>query len=154
MEIRNGHRLRGRTDPPAKSQADAAYASHIVGMGSVQTVTFAAKRESKQPTAKGIDLVDGAIVCPSLEEASWMFGRINSARHARINLSTELRKQAALVNGYDEGAEPHPSDYRCEFVPTGTPMTVESGNGVPVVHGVMENGLPFAGVTLPAMVSR
>lgn len=108
-----------------------------------------------QPTAKGIDLVDGAIVCPSMDETNWLFGQINMARHAQMSLSPELRRRAALANGYDIGSEPRPSDYRCQFVPTGTPMSVKMEGGyLPVVWGTMKDGLPFAGVTNLSMIDN
>lgn len=120
----------------------------------VGQITFTPKHPI-QPTAKGMDLVDGAIVCPSLDEATWLYGQINMARHARLSLSPELRRQAELVNGYDEGAEPRPSDYRCQFVKEGTPMNVRMEMGViPVVWGTMTDGRPFAGVTIPTMIDR
>jgi hypothetical protein len=141
--------------PSAQERADAAYASHIIAMGSVPKVTFTPAPPLNQPSARGMDLVDGAIVCPSLDEASWLYGRINSARHARMSLSPELRRQAALVNGYDEGAEPKPADYRCQLVPEGTPMNVRMEMGViPVVWGKLQDGRPFAGVTIPNMIER
>lgn len=118
-------------------------------------VTLTPKPEPRQPTAKGMDLVDGAIVCPSMDAANWLFGQINMARHARISLSPEIRRQAALINGYDQGEEPRPSDYGCQFVPAGTPMNVRMDAGViPVVWGIMKDGLPFAGVTIPNMIDR
>jgi hypothetical protein len=107
-----------------------------------------------QPVAQGMDLVDGAVVCPSMDEATWLFGWINKARHARKSLSPELRKQAALVNGFDYGAEPRPSDYGCALVPAGTPLDVETGNYVTVVSGVLPNGRKFKGVTIPNMIAR
>ena len=108
-----------------------------------------------QPAAKGMDLVNGAIVCPSMDEANWLFGQINMARHARLSLPADLRRQAALVNGYDVGEEPKPSDYRCQFVPAGTPMNVRTEMGViPVVWGTMKDGRPFAGVTNPQMIDH
>lgn len=108
-----------------------------------------------QPVAKGIDLVDGAIVCSSMDEANWLFGQINMARHARLSLPADLRRRAALVNGYDVGEEPNPSDYRCQFVPAGTPMNVKMEGGyLPVVWGTMKDGRPFAGVTNPQMIER
>jgi hypothetical protein len=141
--------------PSAQERADSAYANHIAGMGAVPEVTFTPVPAPKQPTAKGMDLVDGAIVCPSLDEATWLYGQINQARHARQSLSPELRKQGALLNGYDYGAEPRPSDYRCQLVPDGTPMNVRMEMGViPVVWGKMKDGRPFAGVTIPNMVDR
>ena len=140
--------------PSAQERADAAYASHIAGMGSVPKVTFTPAPEPKQPIAKGMDLVDGAVVCRSLDLASYIYGQINMATHARRSLSPELRKQAALVNGYDEGQEPRLADYGCVLVPVGTPLTVEPGNYVPVVSGVLPNGRRFKGVTLPTMVER
>jgi hypothetical protein len=118
-------------------------------------VMLTPKPEPKQPVSKGMDLVDGAIVCPSMDEANWLYGRINEARHARQSLSPELRKQGALLNGYDYGAEPNPSDYRCQFVPEGTAMNVRMEMGViPVVWGKTKDGRPFAGVTIPNMVER
>lgn len=107
-----------------------------------------------QPTAQGMDLVDGAIVCNSYDLAEFVYGQINSARHARRNLSPEVRKQAALVNGYDEGAEPSPIDYGCVMAPAGTPLSVQKGNLVPVVSGKLPDGRTFTGVTLPTMISR
>jgi prophage tail gpP-like protein len=108
----------------------------------------------RQPVARGMDLVDGAVVCPSMDEATWMFGWINKARHARKSLSPELRRQAALVNGFDYGAEPRPSDYGCALVPAGTPLEVEAGNYVPIVSGVLPDGKKFKGVTIPNMIAR
>ena len=122
---------------------------------SIQQPTPTPKLQPKQPTAKGMDLVDGAIVCPSMDEANWLFGQINMARHARLSLSPDLRGQSARVNGFDYGGEPRPSDYRCQFVPAGTPMNVKMDMGViPIVWGTMKDGLPFAGVTIPNMVSH
>lgn len=114
-----------------------------------------AKPEPVAPQAKGMDLVDGAIVCPSMDEANWLYSRINAARHARQSLSPDLRRQGALLNGYDYGAEPRPSDYQCQFVPAGTPMNVRMEMGViPVVSGKLKDGRPFAGVTIPNMVEH
>ncbi len=104
--------------------------------------------------AKGFDLVDGAIVCRSLDMADYISTKINQARHARLSLPPELRRQMALMNGEDLGAEPNPSGYGCALVPIGTPMTVQKGNYVPVVSGTLPNGQPFSGVTLPAMVGH
>ncbi|MGI4812796.1 MAG: hypothetical protein ACRYGG_05600 [Janthinobacterium lividum] len=101
-----------------------------------------------------MDLVDGAVVCPSMNLSSWLYGEINMARHARASLPPELRRQAALVNGYDEGAEPDPADYGCLIVPPGTPLAVEAGDIVPVVSGTLSNGKRFSGVTMPSMVSH
>jgi len=153
------------TEPPPplewKSETATDYVAAPVPIPEVRIpkpipqVTFTPAPKHKQPTAKGMDLVDGAIVCPSMDEASWLYRRINMARHARQSLSPELRRQAALVNGYDEGAEPKPSDYRCQFVPAGTPMNVTMEMGViPVVSGTMKDGRPFSGVTIPNMVDR
>lgn len=105
-------------------------------------------------TAQGFDLVDGAVVCGSLDMANYLAGQINMARHARRSLPADLRRQAALVNGYDVGQEPRLTEYGCVLVPTGTSLTIESGNIVPVVSGKLPNGRRFSGVTLPAMVLR
>lgn len=118
------------------------------------SVTFTATPKPTQPTAQGFDLVDGAVVCRSYDLANFLAGEINKARHARISLSPELRRQAELINGYDYGAEPKLLDYGCVLVPIGTPLTVEPGNYVPVVSGVLPDGRRFQGVTLPAMVMR
>ena len=121
----------------------------------VLLLVFASAPAFSQPIAKGIDLVDGAIVCQSMDEANWLFGQINMARHAQRSLSPELRQRAALANGYDIGSEPKPSDYRCQFVPAGTPMNVKMEGGyLPVVWGTMKDGLPFAGVTNPSMIDN
>ena len=77
------------------------------------------------------------------------------ARHARLSLPADLRRRAALANGYDVGEEPNPSDYRCQLVPTGTPMNVKMEGGyLPFVWGTMKDGRPFAGVTNPQMINR
>ncbi|WP_248322042.1 hypothetical protein [Caballeronia sp. Sq4a] len=112
------------------------------------------KPSPSAPTARGIDLVDGAIVCNSYDLAEFMYGQINSARHARASLPPELRRQAALVNGYDYGAEPRLADYGCVMVPTGTKLSVEKGNFVPVVSGRLADGRTFTGVTLPQMIAH
>jgi hypothetical protein len=122
----------------------------VVGIG-LTLVVCAAQAE---PTAQGMDLVDGAIVCRSLDLASYIYGQINQARHARQTLPPELRRQAMLTNGEDPGAEPKPSDYGCVLVPVGTSLTVEPGNYVPVVSGMLPNGRRFKGVTLPTMVEQ
>ncbi|WP_125469675.1 hypothetical protein [Caballeronia telluris] len=109
---------------------------------------------ARVPTARGIDLVDGAIVCGSYDLAEFMYGQVNSARHARASLPQELRRQAALTNGYDHGAEPRLSDYGCVMVPAGTKLSVAKGNLVPVVTGMLPDGRKFTGVTLPQMIAR
>lgn len=106
------------------------------------------------PVAKGMDLVDGAIVCSSYDLATWMYGQVNVARHATRSLSPEIRRQNALITGYDVGREPRLADWGCLLVPAGTPFSVEPGNGVPVVSGQLADGRKFGGVTLPAMVGR
>lgn len=118
------------------------------------TVAEQPARTARVPTARGIDLVDGAIVCSSYDLAEFMYGQINSARHARRSLPQELRRQATLVNGYDYGAEPRPADYGCVMVPAGTKLSVEKGNFVPVVSGKLPDGRKFTGVTLPQMIER
>jgi hypothetical protein len=140
--------------PSPQERADATYANHIASMGSVPKVTFTPAPAPKQPTAGSFDLVDGAVVCPSFDLADFLAGEINKARHARQSLSPELRRQAELINGYDYGAEPRPSDYGCVLAPTGTTLTVEQGNYVPVVSGVLPDGRKFKGVTIPNMVDR
>lgn len=112
------------------------------------------KKPEHTPTARGIDLVDGAIVCSSYDLAEFMYGQINTARHARRSLPPELRRQAALVNGYDNGAEPRLSDYGCVMVPTGTKLSLQKGNIVPIVSGTLPDGRKFTGVTLPPMIER
>lgn len=104
--------------------------------------------------AKGMDLVDGAIVCSSYDLSAWLYGQLNVARHAVRTLSPERRRQNALITGYDVGQEPRLEDWGCVLVPTGTPLSVEPGNSVPVVSGRLANGHRFAGVTLPAMVQQ
>lgn len=109
----------------------------------------------KQPTAKGISPVDdGAIVCPSLDEVNWLFREIGRARVARSYMPEQARQLTKLKDGYDPWAEPRPSDYQCQFVPTGTPMNVKWQGGIPVVFGKMSDGRPFAGVTNPQMIDR
>jgi hypothetical protein len=122
-------------------------------MPPIGQITFTPKRPI-QPTAGSFDLVDGAVVCPSFDLADFLAGEINKARHARQSLSPELRRQAELINGYDYGAEPRLSDYGCVLAPTGTPLTVEQGNYVPMVSGVLPNGRKFKGVTIPNMIDR
>ncbi|WP_165987431.1 hypothetical protein [Caballeronia sp. SBC1] len=111
-----------------------------------------------QPTAKGMELmdgsIDGAIVCSSLDLTNYIYGRINVARHMQAHLPPDLRRQDALIKGYDESKEPRLSDYGCVLVPVGTPMALEPGNYVSVVSGRLPNGRRFSGVTLPAMVDR
>jgi hypothetical protein len=109
---------------------------------------------ARTPTSRGVDLVEGAIVCSSYDLAEFMYGQINSARHTRASLPQELMRQAALVNGYDYGAEPRLSDYGCVMVPSGTKLSVEKGNFVPVVSGKLPDGRKFTGVTLPPMIER
>jgi hypothetical protein len=118
------------------------------------SVMFTATPKPTQPTAQGFDLVDGAVVCSSFDLANYIATQINQARHARQALPPELRRQAVLMNGEDPGAEPKPSDYGCVLVPVGTALTVEPGNYVPVVSGLLPDGHRFKGVTLPTMVGR
>jgi hypothetical protein len=107
----------------------------------------------KIPTAKGISPVDdGAIVCPSLDEVNWLFREIGRARVARSYMPEQARQLTKLKDGYDPWAEPKPSDYQCQLVPTGTPMNVKWQGGIPVVWGKMKDGRPFAGVTSLMMV--
>jgi hypothetical protein len=138
---------------PAISQIDQPEITIAPAPPPVGRVTFTPKVPIR-PTAQGFDLVDGAVVCRSYDLANFLAGEINKARHARISLSPELRRQAELINGYDYGAEPKLSDYGCVLVPVGTPLTVEPGNYVPVVSGHLANGHSFRGVTLPSMIDR
>ncbi|MFM0044130.1 hypothetical protein [Paraburkholderia sediminicola] len=113
------------------------------------------RSEPRQPTAKGISPVDdGAIVCPSLDEANWLFREIGRARVARSYMPEQARQLTKLKDGYDPWAEPKPSDYQCRLVPTGTPVNVKWQGGIPVVSGKMSDGRPFSGVTLPNMIDR
>lgn len=127
----------------ASTLALSAYAIQATAQGNQTTAA-----------AQGFDLVDGAIVCDSLDVANYISGQINIARHARQSLPADLRRQAALVNGHDVGQEPRLAEYGCVLVPAGTPLTVAPGNLVPVVSGKLPNGRRFSGVTLPAMVGR
>jgi hypothetical protein len=115
-------------------------------------VAFTPKPPPKQPVAKGDSLVSGAIVCPSLDEATWLYKMIGSAKVARENMPPQARELTVLKDGYDPYAAPNPTDYRCQFVPAGTPMNVKWVGGLPVVSGKTNDGLPFAGVTIPTMV--
>lgn len=105
-------------------------------------------------SAKGMDLVDGAIVCSSYDLAAWLYGQVNVARHAQRSLSPEQRRQRQLITGDDIGQEPRMEDWGCTLVPAGTPLAVEPGNSVPVVSGKLADGRRFKGVTLPTMVQR
>ncbi|MGV7245052.1 hypothetical protein ACRXB1_25460 [Caballeronia sp. M23-90] len=98
--------------------------------------------------------IDGAIVCSSLNLTQYIYGRINVARHLQAHLPPDLRRQAALVKGYDESVEPRLSDFDCVLVPIGTPLSVEPGNFVSVVSGKLPNGKHFTGVTLPNMIDK
>jgi hypothetical protein len=119
---------------------------------SQSSVTFTPNPQPKQPTAKGDQLVDGAIVCPSLDTTMWLYNKISSARVARTYMPPQNRQMVILQDGYDPWEEPRPSDYRCQLVPTGTLMNVKWEGGLPVVWGKMKDGRPFAGVTNPMMV--
>lgn len=125
----------------------------VVGVG-LLAVACGCHGAPADAVAKGMDLVDGAIVCSSYDLAAWMYGQVNVARHAVRSLSPESRRQAALIRGYDIGREPRLEDWGCVLVPTGTPLAVEPGNTVPVVSGRLADGRRFEGVTLPTMVQR
>ncbi len=118
----------------------------------VQTLTFTPKPQPKQPTAKGDQLVDGAIVCPSLDATMWLYNKIGAVKVARNYMPPQNRQMVILQDGYDPWEEPKPAEYRCQFVPAGTPMNVKLEGGIPVVWGKMKDGRPFAGVTNPMMV--
>lgn len=134
--------------PAVVAQAPAAPdpAPQITGR-----VTFTPKHPI-QPTAKGDQLVDGAIVCPSLNEVMWLYKKISAARVARNYMPEQARQMTILKDGYDPWEEPNPAEYRCQFVPTGTPMNVKWEDGIPVVSGKMKDGRQFSGVTSPVMV--
>ncbi|MBB3004354.1 hypothetical protein FHX57_006736 [Paraburkholderia tropica] len=135
--------------------AAALFSTAALAQSNAPKYNFSLNAPPKQPAAKGINPVDeGAIVCSSLNEVNWLFREIGRARIARRYMPEETRQLAKLRDGYDPWAEPRPSDYRCQFVPTGTPMTVEWKGGIPVVFGKMSDGRPFAGVTSPMMVDH
>lgn len=115
-------------------------------------VTFTPKPPPKQPTAKGDELVNGAIVCPSLDMTMWLYKKIGAAKVARNYMPPQNRQMVILQDGYDPWEEPRPADYRCQFVPARTPMNVKWEGGLPVVYGTMADKRPFAGVTSPTMV--
>lgn len=109
-------------------------------------------KHPKQPTAKGDKLVDGAIVCPSLDVTMWLYKKIGAAKVAQNYMPPQNRQMVILQNGYDPWEEPKPTEYRCQFVPSGTPMNVKWEGGIPVVWGKLKDGRPFAGVTSLTMV--
>jgi len=158
------HALTTQAEPPriVDGEAEAAAESSLppspVPSVTIPTpiprVTFTPKPRVKQPIAKGGDLVDGAIVCPSLDEVIWLYNRIGSARVARTNMPPQNRQLVMLQDGYDPWEEPDPADYRCQFVPAGTPMNVKWEGGLPVVSGKTADGRPFAGITNPVMIDR
>ncbi|MEM5419638.1 hypothetical protein [Paraburkholderia ferrariae] len=125
----------------------------VVGIG-LLAVAGACHAAPTDAIAKGMDLVDGAIVCRSYDLAAWLYGQMNVARHAARTLSPEQRRQRELITGDDIGQEPRPEDWGCAFVPAGTPLAVEPGNSVPVVSGALADGRRFEGVTLPTMIQR
>lgn len=104
--------------------------------------------------AQGIDMVKGAVVCSSYSTAQMIFQETESARRFKAGVSLEMQRQFLLINGYDKGREPDMSIFGCVLVPAGTSMVIDDGNIVPVVSGRLPNGMPFAGVTLPAMIAR
>jgi len=147
-----------------QSRDDSAYADHVFSSFNARKadghpeangrVTFTPTPKPKQPTAKRDSAVDGAIVCPSLNETMWLYKKISTARIARTYMPPQAREMTILQDGYDPWEEPDPADYRCQFVPAGTPMNVKWAGGIPTVWGTTRDGLPFAGVTNPMMVDR
>ena len=132
----------------------ASIAIPAFGQKSLSYSDAEAMIRSYQPSAKGIGPVDGAIVCPSYQEAAWLYRMISEARMTRMYVPQDAQRQAILIDGYDRSQEPNPADYRCEIVPSGTRMNVEWKGGIPIVSGTLPDGRPFAGVTLYDMVSR
>ncbi|MFM0059203.1 hypothetical protein PQR64_26585 [Paraburkholderia phytofirmans] len=125
-----------------------------IGVGLLAVACSCNGATAADAVAKGMDLVDGAIVCRSYDLTAWLYGQVNVARHAQRTLSPEQRRQRELITGYDVGQEPRLEEWGCVLVPAGTPLAVEPGNSVPVVSGLLANGRKFEGVTLPTMVTH
>lgn len=61
----------------------------VVGVGLLTIACVCHGAPAEDAVAKGMDLVDGAIVCSSYDLAAWMYGQVNVARHAMRSLSPD-----------------------------------------------------------------
>lgn len=125
-------------------------------IGVVVFLAFLGDRSAiaEEAVTRGMDMVDGALICPSYDLTQWLYGQINTARHFRKSIPPELRRQAALAYGYDQGNEPKPSDYGCALVAPETQISITERifGSIPVVSVKLANGRQFRGVTLPSML--
>jgi hypothetical protein len=101
--------------------------------------------------ARGVSVVPGAIVCPSYAVVSQMFHLYTSAWEDAAQ-DAVTNGQSRLLRGQSKPT-PNLRAYGCALIPPGTPMTLDTGNVVPVVTAKLKNGTIIKGVTLPAMIA-
>lgn len=110
----------------------------------------AMKPKVVQVEATGVSVAPGAVICPDMDRVQMVFDLY--AAHYRDVMQDRLTNgQTRLLHGAP-GDAPEPSDYGCALVATGTLMTLERGNIVPIVTATMPNGATVRGVTMPAMI--
>jgi hypothetical protein len=85
-------------------------------------------------TARGLNMVPGALICPKLSMVSAVFRMY----------SMHWRGESSVL--------PNPSDYGCALVAPGTPMIVQKVDDVRAVSVRLNNGTIFKGVTLADMI--
>jgi hypothetical protein len=123
------------------------------------TPTPTQERGAEKPTqspntasviARGTGVVPGAIVCPDLRTVNMMFQEYSDY--------WEDAQQDAMTHGQSKllRGEPAPKPdfelFDCALLASGSPMSMELGNVVPVVTATLPDGSTIKGVTLPSMV--
>lgn len=99
--------------------------------------------------AKALSLVPGAIVCQNHAAEAAFFDLHIAVWQEQFN--SKLSRDSVLMNGAPP-AIPKAKDYDCHLLAPGTPVRVERGHLVPVVHAVLPDGTTVDGVTLDGMV--
>ena len=127
-------------------------ASHQRSMREKQRLADEESRKPKvlQVLATGVSVVPGAVICPDEDRVQMMF-QLYVSHYQDVMQDKLSNGQARLLHG-SPSDPPDPSDYGCALVATGTLMTLERGNIVPVVSVKQPDGTTVRGVTLPAMI--
>lgn len=102
--------------------------------------------------AKGVSVVQGAIICPNANVTSALFQLYTTAWSEQFQDRLE-GKQAQMVRG-KAMTDPDPAEYGCTLLAPGTPMLLDRNiTVVPVVTAKLPNGASIKGVTLSDMYS-
>jgi hypothetical protein len=108
------------------------------------------KTNAVMATARGVSVVPGAIVCRDFDTVRLMFD-LYADYWSDATQDSLTHGQSRVLRGAP-ASKPDFELHGCALLAPGTPMTLETGNIVPVVAAKLSDGRTIMGVTLGSMV--